>query len=163
MKRISYLSIFIVSILTLALGLLFACAAIAVPARWPLAIILLGVGAIGAGWSAYAYRQWAAAQPAALATRITDLAAANQGEVTLAQIMSSFEVTASVAQAGLETLIERGTCQRDRVGEQEVFVFPGLQAHKVERKCPFCGATFPVKQSLQKCPNCGGDLALIKS
>jgi hypothetical protein len=162
MNRITYFSGFIISVLILALGLLFACAAIAVPARWPLAMMLLGVGAIGAGWSAYAYRKWANRQPAALAARITDLAAANRGEVTLAQIMASFDVTASIAQAGLEVLIQNGQCQRDRVGEQEVFTFPGLKEHKVERKCPYCGATFPVKQSLHKCPNCGGNLELVK-
>jgi rRNA maturation endonuclease Nob1 len=77
--------------------------------------------------------------------------------------MSAFDVTASAAQAGLEILMQNGACQRETRGEQEIFTFPGLQEHKVERRCPFCGSAFPVKQSLQKCPNCGGNLELVKS
>jgi hypothetical protein len=163
MNRVIYLGIFVASGVVLALGLLFACAAIVAPARWPLAIVLLAIGAIGAGWNAYAYRKWADRQPAALATRITDLAANHQGDVTLAQIMSAFDVTASAAKAGLDVLVQHGECQRQMHSEQEIFVLPGFKEHKVERKCPFCGTTFPVKQSLQKCPNCGGNLELIKS
>ncbi len=163
MNRLTYLGVFVASAVVLALGLLFACAAIAVPARWPLAIILVGLGTMGAGWSAFSYRKWADSQPAALATRITDLAASQQGEVTLAQIMSALNVTASVAQAGLDVLIQNGACRREMHGEQDIFILPGLKEHKVERKCPFCGAAFPVKQSLQKCPNCGGNLELVKS
>ena len=163
MNRVTYLGIFVASGAVMALGMLFACAAMAAPARWPLAIVLLAIGAIGAGWSAYAYRKWANRQPATLAAHITDLAAANQGEVTLAQIMSAFDVTASTAQAGIEVLIQHGECQREFRGDQEIFVLPGFKEHKVERKCPYCGATFPVKQSLQKCPNCGGNLELVKN
>ncbi len=163
MNRVTYLGIFVGSGMVLALGLLFACAAIATPARWPLAIVLLVLGAIGAGGSAYAYRKWSDRQPATLAARISDLAAANQGEVTLAQIMSACDVTASAAQAGLDVLVQHSECHREFRGEQEVFVLPGFKEHKVERKCPFCGANFPVKQSLQKCPNCGGNLELVKN
>jgi Zn finger protein HypA/HybF involved in hydrogenase expression len=162
MKRIIYLGAFVLSALLLGLGILFACAASAAPARWPLAVALIGIGLVGAGGSAFAYRRWADTQPDALAARITDLAAAQQGEVTLAQIMSTFNVTASAAQAGLDVLANTGVCERDRHGEQDVFTFPGLKEHKVERRCPFCGAAFPVKQALQKCPNCGGNLELVK-
>ena len=48
MKRITYLSSFVASTVALILGLLFACAAIAVPARWPLAMVLLGIGVVEA-------------------------------------------------------------------------------------------------------------------
>ena len=163
MKRIAYLGVFVISALALSLGMLFACAAIAVPGRWPLAIVLLGLGAVGAGWSVFSYRKWANTQPAALAARITDLAASHQGEVTLAQIVSAFDVAVPVAQAGLDVLIQNGECRHEMHGEQDIFILPGLKEHKVERRCPFCGAAFPVKQSLQKCPNCGGNLELVKN
>jgi hypothetical protein len=163
MKRMTYLGVFVVSVLVLGLGILFACAASAAPARCPLAIVLFAVGAAGAGWSAYSYRKWADAQPAALAARITDLAASQQGEVALAQIMSAFDVTSSTAQAGIDILMQNGVCRRETRGEQEIYAFPGLKEHKVERRCPFCGSVFPVKQALQKCPNCGGDLELVRN
>ncbi len=163
MKRGVFLGVFVVSVLVLALGLVFLCAASIVPERLWVAIVLLILGALGAGWSAYAYRKWSIVQPAALSARITDLAAQNDGETSLAQVMSAFDVPASVAQAGMDELLNRGQCRREPRGDQVFFVFPGLKEQKVVRKCVYCGSTFPVKQALQKCPNCGGALELQKA
>jgi len=44
-----------------------------------------------------------------------------------------------------------------------VYVFPNLKESKVERRCPYCGAQFPVKQALAQCPNCGGNLELKRT
>ena len=162
MNRLVYLGVFIVSALILAGGLLFLCAAVAVPERFPLAIILLIIGAIGAGWSAFAYRKWSSVQPEALAARITDLAAQNDGELAISQIMSAFDVSASVAQAGIDQLVAKRQCRAESRGTQTFYIFPGLKEQKVARKCTYCGSTFPVKQALQKCPNCGGNLELVK-
>jgi hypothetical protein len=162
MNRIVYLGVFVVSALVLGLGVLFLCAATAVPERMPLAIVLFVIGVIGAGWSAFSYRRWADRQPAALAARITDLAAQNDGELALSQVMSAFDVPASAAQAGMDELLQKGQCHREPRGDQIFFIFPGLKEQKLIRKCVYCGSTFPVKQSLQKCPNCGGNLELVK-
>ena len=162
MNRFIYLGVFLFSALILALGVLFLCASSLEPGRMVLAVVLLGLGAIGAGWSAFSYRKWASVQPAALAARITDLAAGNDGEVSVSQVMSSCDVSASVAQAGIDELLAKGQCRREPRGDQIFYVFPGLKEQKVVRKCSYCGNTYPVKQSLQKCPNCGGTLELVK-
>ncbi|MBI5305887.1 MAG: hypothetical protein HY868_27410 [Chloroflexi bacterium] len=162
MNRVIYFGVFAVSVLVLAFGVLFLCAAMAVPERMWLALVLLALGLGGAGWSAWAYRKWASVQPAALSASITDLAAQNDGELALAQVMSAFDVPASAAQAALDELMSKGQCRREPRGERTVFVFPGLKEHKMVRKCAYCGSTFPVKQSLQKCSNCGGKLELVR-
>ena len=163
MNRLIYLAIFLVAVLALALGLVFLCAATTEPSRLAVAVVLLLLGALGAGWSAYAYRTWSLVQPAALSARITDLAARNDGELSLAQVMSAFGVPASIAQAGMDELLNKGQCQREPRGADIVYIFPGLKEHKVVRKCVYCGSTFPVKQPLQKCPNCGGNLELVNT
>jgi hypothetical protein len=160
-NRILYLGVFLASALVLALGILFLCAAITVAERLPLALVLLVVGAIGAGWSAFAYRRWASLQPAALAARITSLAAVDDGEVALAQVMSEFGASAAVATTAFEELAQKGQCRRELRGDRVVYVFPGLKEHKMVRRCTYCGSTFPVKRPLQKCPNCGGSLELV--
>jgi hypothetical protein len=162
MNRFIYIGVFLFSALVLGLGVLFLCASSLEPGRLVLAFVLLGLGAIGAGWSALSYRKWSSIQPAALAARITDLAATNDGELAISQIMSSLDVPASVAQAGIDELMHKGQCHREARGEQIFFIFPGLKEQKVVRKCGYCGNTYPVKQSLQKCPNCGGALELVK-
>ncbi len=160
MSRIVYLAVFVVSALVLALGVLFLCAAITVPERAPLAIVLLAVGALGAGWSAFAYRRWSSVQPSSLAVQIASLAADHDGELAVSQVMSASGTTESAATAALAELAQKGQCRREARADQVVYVFPGLKERKMVRKCAFCGSTFPVKQALQKCPNCGGALEL---
>jgi hypothetical protein len=42
------------------------------------------------------------------------------------------------------------------------YAFPGLEETKVVRRCAYCGNEFSVKTPLHKCPNCGGDLELVR-
>ncbi len=160
MNRIIYFAIFFASTFVLGLGLLFLCASAMVPERMVLAVILLGLGAIGAGWSAFAYRRWLNMQPSALAVQITSLAADNNGELALSQVMSSFGATELDAAAAFAELVQKGQCRREARADQVIYVFPGLKERMMVRKCAYCGSTFPVKQALQKCPNCGGALRL---
>ncbi len=161
MSRIVYLAVFVASALVLAVGVLFLCAAITIPERAPLALVLLALGAVGVGWSAFAYRRWSSVQPAALAVQVASLAADHDGELAVSQVMSAFGVTESDATAALAELVQKGQCRREARADQVVYIFPGLKEHKMVRKCAFCGSTFPVKQALQKCPNCGGALELV--
>ncbi len=161
MNRGLALVVFIVSILVLALGLLFFCAASVVPGRLPLALILLVIGVIGAGASAWFYWRRTNLQPDALAVRITQLAAENNGEITLAQAMSALGASAADVTPAFEELSQKNQCRRELRNDEVLYVFPGLKEHKVVRRCVYCGSTFPVKQPLQKCPNCGGNLELI--
>lgn len=161
MSRVVYFAVFFASAFVLGWGVLFLCAAITIPERAPLAIVLLALGAIGAGWSAVAYRRWLNVQPSALAARIASLAADHEGELAVSQVMSAYGVTESAATAALATLVQNGQCRREARADQVVYVFPGLKEHKMVRKCAYCGSTFPVKQALQKCPNCGGPLELV--
>lgn len=161
MSRIVYLAAFVASAFVLALGVLFLCAAITVPERAPLAIVLLALGALGAGWSAFAYRRWSNEQPSSLAVQITSLAADHDGELAISQVMSALGATESAATAALAELAQKGQCRREAHADQVVYVFPGLKEHKMVRRCAYCGSTFPVKQALQKCPNCGGALELV--
>lgn len=162
MNKIVYLAVFIVSCFVLGLASLFLCAAVSLPERWPLAILLLVVGGAGAVWSGLSYGKWAARQPGALAARITRLAEQNSGEVSLAQVMADLKVPAEVATAAMDDLQAKGQCHLEPRGEKTVYVFPGLKERKMVRKCVYCGSTFPVRDPLQKCPNCGGNLEVME-
>ena len=162
MNRVLYLVIFSVSALLLALGLLFLCASSVDAGRAPLAVALLVLGAGGAGWSAFAYRRWTARQPGVLAARLADLAAQNRGEIAVSQAMAALDLSHDVVTAGLDRLVSDGQCRPEARQDGTVYVFPGLQQHKLVRKCAYCGNTYPVKDPLEKCPNCGGKLELVK-
>jgi hypothetical protein len=158
MNRIVYFAVFVVSCVVLGVALLFLCASVYEADRMIMAIALSVVGGAGVIWSGLSYNKWFNRQPGALAPRITRLAEQNSGEISLAQVMSALKLPADVATAAMADLQQKGQCHMEPRGEKTMYVFPGLTERKVERKCPYCGATFPVRDPLQKCPNCGGDL-----
>ena len=162
MQKFGYLAVFVVFSIVLGTGLLFLCASTSVPERTPLAALLLVVGTIGAAATAYFYSRWYGRQPGVLATRITDLADRGGGEIAVAQVISELRVPASVAQAAMDDLVQKGQAHSEGRGGQILYVFPGLKERKMVRKCVYCGSTFPVKQPLQKCPNCGGNLEMVQ-
>ena len=119
----------------------------------------------GAGlavWGGLALRRQSDLDPDNLSDRITRLAQRGDGEVTLSRVVAELRVPDEAAIAALNLLERRGQAHREHAGEdaREVYVFPGLKPHLVQRKCPYCGTEFSVKKALNKCPHCGGDLTL---
>ena len=163
MKRTILIAAFVISVVLLALGLLFLCAATREAGRLPLSLILLVIGGGLAAWSAITWRREQQLEPERLADSIIDLARASGGaEVSLAQIVAELNVPTDAAQRALGVLERRGECRRERRADKDVYVFPGLVEAKVVRRCAYCGSEFSVKTHLHKCPNCGGELELVR-
>jgi hypothetical protein len=162
MNRTFAIVVMVIAAVLLALGMLLLCAATREPARLLVAAPLLLVGAGLAVWSGLTLRRLHDLAPEHLSDRITQLARQSDGEVTLARVVAELEVPDEAAVAALNLLERRGQTRRERVGDdaREVYVFPGLEPGLVERRCPYCGAEFSVKEAIYTCPNCGGDLRL---
>jgi rubrerythrin len=103
-------------------------------------------------------------EPKRLADRIVEMVRM-QGkfETTAAEAVAGLAAPAASVQAALEVLQSRGEVEPEQREDRRVYVFPNLKESKVERRCPYCGAQFPVKQALSKCPNCGGNLELKRT
>jgi DNA-directed RNA polymerase subunit RPC12/RpoP len=151
-----------ISVVLLAAGLLFLCAATREPSRLLLAGALIIVGGGLAAWSGTTLRRLRDLDPENLSDRITGLARAGDAEVTLSQAVAELGVPDEAAVAAFNLLERRGQAYRERRGEREFYVFAGLQSSKVVRKCPYCGGEFSVKTPVYRCPHCGGDLRLVK-
>ncbi len=163
MKRTTAWVMLAISVVPLAGGLLFLCAASRQPIRLVLAVALLVIGGGLAAWSGLSLRRLREVDPEHLSDRITTLArAAGHAEVTLSQVVAELGVPDEAAIAALALLESRGQCYREPREAREFYVFPGLKESKVTRRCAHCGTEFSVKTSLHKCPNCGGDLELIR-
>jgi hypothetical protein len=163
MKRTILIAAFAVSVVLLALGLIFLCAATREAGRLPLSLILLAIGGGVAAWSAITWRRDQQLEPERLADSIIELARARGGsEVSLAQIVAELNVPTEAAQRALGVLERRGETRRERGPEKDLYVFPGLVEVKVVRRCAYCGSEFSVKKPLHKCPNCGGELELLR-
>jgi hypothetical protein len=163
MKRTILIAAFVISVVLLVLGLISLCAATREPRRLPLSLILLLIGVGLAAWSALTWRREQQLEPERLADSIIDLArAGGAAEVSLAQIVAELNVPTQAAQRALGVLERRGESQRERRAGKDVYVFPGLVEAKVVRRCAYCGSEFSVKKPLHKCPNCGGELELVR-
>jgi hypothetical protein len=156
-------ALFAVGALCLAGGLIFLIAAVANPARWPVALVLLAAGGGLAVWAGLRRRRSQRLDPVALADEITALADRRDAEITAAEIVSDLNVPLTAAYQALARLEQRGFCHQERRGERTVYVFPGLKESRVVRRCAYCGNTYPVRDPLHKCPNCGGQLEIVKT
>lgn len=147
--------------LLVGLGLLFMCASVARPERLPLSILLIVIGGGAAAWAGVTWRRLNEIEPERLADRVVEwVRAQGKFETTEAEVIAALAAPASSVHAALEILRSRGEIIADHRHDRLVYVFPNLKESKVERRCPYCGAQFPVKQALSKCPNCGASLEL---
>jgi len=150
------------------LGLMLICASAAAPekagTRLILGAVLIMLGGGGAAWLGRAMRRASEIDPQRLADRILEwLRAQNQSETTAAEIVGALSAPQDKVAAALEILQARGEAKPEQREARRVYVFPNLKESKVERRCPYCGAQFPVKQALSQCPNCGGNLELQRT
>ena len=84
-------------------------------------------------------------------------------ETTEAEAVATLSAPSANVQSALEILRSRGEVEREQRDDRRVYVFHNLQESKVERRCPYCDAQFPVKQALSECPNCGASLELKRT
>ena len=152
----------------LGLGLLFLCASAAATEktaiRFILAALLIVIGGAGAAWAGTTYRRLSDIEPKRLADRIVEMVRL-QGkfETTEAEAVAGLSAPAANVQQALDVLEARREAVPENRDDRRVYVFPNLKESKVERRCPYCGAQFPVKQALSQCPNCGGNLELKRT
>ncbi len=164
MNKTLLLIVLVLAGLLLGAGLLFLCAATVKPERLPLAIILIVVGGAGAGWAGLTWQHLNNIDPKRLADRIVEMVR-SQGkfETTEAEAVAGLSAPAANVQAAFDLLESRREAVPEQRDDRRVYVFPNLKESKVERRCPYCGAQFPVKQALSQCPNCGGNLELKRT
>jgi uncharacterized paraquat-inducible protein A len=164
MNKTMSVVVMLVGAVLLGLGLLFLCASIRAPQRMILAVLLIVVGAAGAAWAGMTYRRLSDIEPKRLADRIVEMVRL-QGkfETTAAEAVAGLAAPAANVQQAFEILESRREAVPEQRDDRRVYVFPNLKESKVERRCPYCGAQFPVKQALSQCPNCGGNLELKRT
>lgn len=163
MKKVGAIGALLVGAMFLLMGLIFLVAAIHAPSRIIPALVMLAIaaGLLGLGIVMVVRQKQLA--PNVLGTSILELAKRNNGEVTIAQVVSELRVPAAAAQQALELLESRREAVREWRNDRAVYLFPGLKASKVIRQCTFCKSTFSVAQPIYQCPHCGGtEIVLVR-
>ncbi len=100
--------------------------------------------------------------PEGIKRQILRLAKLNHGELTREAITGAIG-TMDEIEYKLEELIDRGIARAEIRGGRKLYLFPDFQLKVVQKKCPYCGSDYPVRENIEYCPNCGGDLKLSKT
>ena len=161
-RTMSYLVIG-VAVIILAVGLVFLCAATNDAGRLPLALILLVIGGGLAFWGGTSLRRAIAIDPENLSDRITHVARqCGQGEVTLSQAVSALNAPDEAVEEALRLLVERGQAYPEYRQDRDVYVFSGLRAARMVRRCESCGTEYSVKEPIYTCTQCGGKVEVVR-
>ena len=163
-RTVSYLAVGI-SVLLLVAGLIFLCGMAGKSAnifRLLVSLILLGTGGGLAFWGGTSLRRIRAIDPRNLSNRITRLARQGGGETTLSQAVSALNAPDEAVEEALGLLVESGQAYPEYRQDREVYVFPGLRAAKMVRRCESCGTEYSVKEPIYTCTNCGGKVEVVR-
>lgn len=91
---------------------------------------------------------------------IIDMARGTDGTVTEGEVATWVGFSPEEASQTLNRMAAKGLAER--TGQTE-WLIKGVIARKVQRSCPYCGASLPVRERVLVCPQCGGNVDLERS
>lgn len=118
---------------------------------------LLGLGQLAAVGLVAARKM--RTRPSAIEAQVIALAEASRAPVTVAEVAAAVEIPPDDAKAVLDGMVAKRFCEQ--VGPDR-FVVRGIGGQRIQRTCPYCGASLPVRESREVCPQCGGSLRLTR-
>jgi hypothetical protein len=143
------------------MGLLFLMAAEGTGRRLMIGLILLGVGVLLLIPGVRLFSQGLRYRPAAIRQRLLQLARMHNGELPLKVVYGEWS-----AKDEVEDIIRQMTAgemvRREARPDGDWLLFPQFFLEMVQKRCPFCGNDYPVRENVEKCPSCGGDLVISK-
>ncbi|MCP4136631.1 MAG: hypothetical protein GY754_37015 [bacterium] len=161
-KVIAGAALSVVGILSSVLGILFLIASKSVPSRATIGIILLGSGVVELIFGIRFFRQGIEASPAGMRRRMLKLAAKNNGILWKDTILAEFGDSPDV-EFRLNELIASKTAEKETRDNGTCYIFPALQMRMITKVCPYCGNDYPIRDDIESCPSCGGDLKMAGS
>lgn len=125
--------------------------------RLAVAAVGLGLGGAQLAFVILATRKKLATRPSAVEQTIIELAAETRAPVTVADVSQACAIPPDAAKSVLDGMVAKRLCEQ--VGADR-FEVRGVGARRIQRKCPYCGASLSVRDPRPTCPQCGGSLEL---
>jgi hypothetical protein len=142
--------------LIMLLGIVFLLA----PGRAAKGLLLLAIGGGVVGFAVQRLKTLATTTPDYLDEQLTNLAAAANGEVTVAAAVGQLRLDQATAEAALQRLVSHGLAKVEMRENIATFVFAGLKPAVMVKKCPYCGNEYPISLEGRTCPACKGNLEI---
>jgi hypothetical protein len=99
-------------------------------------------------------------RPSAVEESIVGLARDTGGRVKVADVAAFVGCPPDQARTALDRMVAKRLCERLGPDEYQV---SGIEGRKIERRCPYCGASLPIREQVLVCPHCGGSIDLKPS
>jgi hypothetical protein len=125
--------------------------------RLGLAAVCLALGGIQLAAVVWGFWRKMQTRPSAIETRVIALAEATRAPVTVADVSAAVAVPPDDAKAVLDGMVAKRLCEQ--VGPDR-YAVRGIGGQKLQRSCPYCGASLPVRETREVCPQCGAALRL---
>ena len=100
-------------------------------------------------------------RPELIRKEILTTASKNNGELTK-EIITGVTGWDDIVAYEINDMIKKRIAKTEERGDCIFYIFPEFQAKVVINKCPFCEKDYAVKDDIQKCPACGGDLKFLQ-
>jgi len=145
-------------VLAIGFGLLFLVGAGGRGGRYAVAATGLSLGALAVAAGIALGRAAAREAPARIEGEILALARRRSGEVSAADVGAALGARAALGDDALRRLVARGSAREERRADGTYYLFEGLLARLVVRRCAYCDFEGPLSDDVGECPKCGGDM-----
>ncbi len=149
--------LFILGLALLLLGIMFIIASDNEKRRVITGIILSPFGLLLLVFGIRFFREGLSLSPQRIREKILKLAAQNHGELPENVIMGEIGKS-DILDFQLISMINSGIAKKTFRDGQTFFLFSQFNMKLIVKQCPYCGNDYPVRDDIETCSSCGGDL-----
>ncbi len=160
-KKIFYYILIVIAVFFMGFGFLFLIASAGDPSRLNIAAVSGFIGASLIYFSLSAIRHIDYNSPSNLGPLIIKIAGKNNGYFSAREVMARLGITFASFDAAVKSMLSEGLAVEEMLAEGMVYKVVTAAA-AAKRKCEFCGSEFNVRDTVTKCPGCGGNVTVIK-
>lgn len=162
MRKITGYVLIVLAMPICLLGLLFLIASQGIASRLITGFILLIIGSGICFVGAFLVKTAFSLTPNQILSSILNLAKVSNGYLTKEAIIAELGNYPQVDKAINDLLINQ-TALIDPGHIRTRYVFPDFLHDILIKACMYCSSEYPVRDPVQKCPQCGGDISLQKA
>jgi hypothetical protein len=141
------------------LGIMFVMASGEKMSRLGTGIILLIFGLTFLIFGIRLFRAGIAVSPSKIKERILKLAARNHGELP-EDVLTGEIGKSDILDFALQSMINSGMAGKTLRKGRTFYLFSEFNMTLVVKQCPYCGNDYPVRDDIEACSSCGGDLKI---
>ncbi len=158
-KIIGGAALIIFGLALIVLGMMFVIAAGEEKNRFMTGMILSVFGLSLLVMGIRLFRAGISISPGVIKERILKLAGRNHGELP-EDVLSGEMGSSDTLDFQLQSMIDSGIARKTSRDGRIFYLFSQFNMKLVVKQCPYCGNDYPVRDDIEVCSSCGGDLKL---